>query len=85
MIRESLVGKVFGLEFIPDSEIRDDDPMLILDARVTTRGQQRIFGEPVPEPVMTSARIATMRGAEYKKHVTKVDVSGISIRLVELV
>jgi uncharacterized protein HemX len=46
--------------------------------------QQRIFGEPVPEPVMTSARIATMRGAEYKKHVTKVDVSGISIRLVEL-
>lgn len=84
MIRESLVGKIFGIEFIPDAEIKDDDPMLVLDARVTTRGQECRFGEPVPPPVMTAACIATMRGADYKKQVTKVDGSHISIRLVEL-
>ena len=84
MIRKELVGTVFGIEFIQDSEIQPDDVMLVIDAHLVSGLGERRFGEMVAPPVMTRAAIATMRGDKYLKGITKVAGSKISMRLVPL-
>ena len=84
MIRKRLVGKVYGIEFIHDTEIQDDDSMLVLDAKLVRDRSNARFGEPVPADVMTSAWLATMSGKNYKRNCDRVSGSNISMRLVEV-
>lgn len=84
MIRESLVGKIFGIQFIHDKDVQDEDAMLIIDAHLIGRWREQRFGGAVDPPIMTKAAIATMRGRDYLKNVEKVAGSKISMRLVEI-
>lgn len=84
MIRESLVGKIFGIQFIHDKDVQDEDVMLIIDAHLIGRWKEIRFGEMVPPPIMTKAALATMRGKDFLKGVEKVAGSKISMRLVEI-
>ena len=83
MKREELLGMTFGLQFIRDVEIRDDDVMLTLEAELITRWREQRFGSPVDPPIMTRAAISTVRGKDYK-HVERISNDGISIRLVPI-